>query len=142
MNRRRQSTLRRSSCPTHVRQGATVLAEANFALVSQDFSPKEREIRARARSFVDRDLLPVINDHWERATFPFELIPGLRDIGMAGTIIDGYGCAGFTHREYGIAAMELARGDGSINPFTAVQSGLAMGTIHRVGSDEARKSVV
>lgn len=117
----------------------SLTSPGDFFLFESDLSDRESEVRGRVRGFVDDALLPVINEHWERASFPFELLPGLRGIGMAGTTISGYGCPGFTAREYGIAAMELARGDGSINTFMAVQSGLAMGTIHRLGSEAQRQ---
>lgn len=111
----------------------------DFFLFSGDLSEQENARREEVRSFVETALLPVINEHWENATFPVELLPHLRRLGIAGTTISGYGCPGLTAREAGLVAMELARGDGSVNTFMAVQSGLTMGTIHRLGSEEQRR---
>lgn len=112
---------------------------SDFFLMSSLLSPRENATRKRVREFVDTRLLPIINEYWERAEFPEELIPDLRELGIAGTNITGYGCPGMSSLELGITAMELSRGDGSINTFLAVQSGLAMGSISRLGSDEQKQ---
>jgi glutaryl-CoA dehydrogenase len=80
----------------------------------------------------------VINDYWERAAFPFELVPKLAELGVAGTTIEGYGCPGMSRLAAGIVSRELSRADGSLNTFFAVHSGLAMGSIALLGSEEQR----
>ncbi|MGZ4194505.1 MAG: acyl-CoA dehydrogenase family protein, partial [Solirubrobacteraceae bacterium] len=72
------------------------------------------------------------------AEFPFELVPKLAALEVAGTTIDGYGCPGMSRLAAGIVSRELARADGSLNTFFAVHSGLAMGSIALLGSDEQR----
>jgi glutaryl-CoA dehydrogenase len=111
---------------------------ADFYLLDETLSEEEREIRDRVRSFADREVLPVINGYWERAEFPFELIPKLAALGIAGASIEGHGCPGMSRLAAGIVARELARGDGSVSTFFAVHSGLAMGTIDMLGSDEQK----
>src|ERR1700761_9201824 len=101
-------------------------------------SEQERAIRDRVRAFADRDVLPIINDYWERAEFPFELVPKLAELGVAGTTIEGYGCPGMSRLAAGIVSRELSRADGSLNTFFGVHSGLAMGTINLLGSEEQR----
>ncbi|WP_248764096.1 acyl-CoA dehydrogenase family protein [Pseudarthrobacter sp. SSS035] len=100
---------------------------------------EERELRSRVRNFVDKDLLPVINGYWERAEFPFELIPKLAALGIIGSTIQGFGCPGLSRLAAGMVATEISRGDGSVNTFLGVQSGLAMGTINMLGSQEQKE---
>jgi glutaryl-CoA dehydrogenase len=80
----------------------------------------------------------VINDYWERAEFPFAMIPKFAALGIAGGTIEGYGCPGMSEVASGLVAAELARGDGSLNTFFGVHSGLAMGTIAMLGSEEQK----
>jgi glutaryl-CoA dehydrogenase len=87
------------------------------------------------RHFVDDEILPIINNYWERAEFPWELVPKLAELGIIGGMIKGYGCPGLTRREAGIVAREMGRGDGSVNTFLGVHSNLAMGTINLLASD-------
>jgi glutaryl-CoA dehydrogenase len=102
-------------------------------------SPEERDIRDRVRAFSDEEVLPVINDYWERGEFPFELVPKLAALNLAGGTITGYGCPGLSHVAVGVGAMELSRGDGSMETFLGVTSGLAMGSIYRCGSEEQKQ---
>ena len=59
-------------------------------------SDEERAIRDRVRAFADREVTPVINGYWERAEFPHALIGKLAGVGIAGTVIEGYGCPGMS----------------------------------------------
>jgi glutaryl-CoA dehydrogenase len=116
---------------------ATAGAQDVFRL-DDTLDDAERELRDRVRAYGDEHVLPVINDYWERAEFPFELIAPLAELGVVGGIIEGYGCPGLSRRASGIVARELARADGSLNTFFGVHSGLAMGAIALLGS-EAQK---
>ena len=111
---------------------------ADYYRLDEQLTDEERAIRDRVRAFGEHDVIPVINDYWERAEFPFELVPKLAELGVAGTTIDGYGCPGMSRLAAGIVGRELARADGSMNTFFAVHSGLAMGSIALLGSDEQR----
>ncbi len=99
----------------------------------------ERALRDRIRAYVASDILPIINDYWERAEFPAELLPGLARLGIIGSTISGYGCPGLSRRAAGIVAREMARGDGSINTFLGVHSSLCMGAISMLGSEEQKQ---
>lgn len=112
---------------------------SDYFLLDDELSAEERGLRDRVRAFVEADILPVINDHWERAEFPSGLIPGLAGLGIIGSTIRGYGCPGLSRRAAGIVAREIARGDGSINTFVGVHSSLAMGSINMLGSEEQRR---
>jgi len=98
----------------------------------------DRALVARVRAFVDAEVTPVINEYWEKADFPYQLLPKIAELGIVGTAVRGYGAPGLTRLQTGLVAMELSRGDGSVNTLNAVQSGLVMGTINMFG-DEAQK---
>lgn len=112
---------------------------SDFYVVDDFMNDDDRAIASRVRAFVDERVTPIINEYWEKADFPYELIPHFRELGIIGTAIEGYGSAGLTRLQTGLVAMELARGDGSINTFNAVHSGLAMGTVNLLGSDEQKQ---
>jgi glutaryl-CoA dehydrogenase len=100
---------------------------------------EERAIRDRVRAFCDAEVTPVINEYWERAEFPFVLIPKLAELNVAGGSIQGYGCPNMSALASGLVALELARGDASICTFFGVHSGLAMSSIAMLGSEEQKQ---
>ena len=108
-------------------------------LLDETLPADVRELRDRVREFAETRVLPIINAYWERAEFPSELIAPLRELGVTGGIIEGYGCPGFSRLASGIVARELARVDGSFNTFFGVHSGLAMGSIALCGSEEQKQ---
>src|SRR4051812_35947777 len=99
----------------------------------------DREIRDRLRDFCAREVTPVANDYWERADFPFELVPKIAGLNLAGGVIHGHGCPGMSATAAGLVSMEWARADGSIATFFGVHSNLAMQSIDMLGSDEQRE---
>lgn len=111
----------------------------DFYRLDDLLTDEEREIRDRVRAFCDVEITPIINHYWERAEFPYELIPKLAELNIAGGTIQGYGCPGMSSVANGLAAMELARADGSIDTFFGVTSGLAMGSIYFCGSEAQRQ---
>jgi glutaryl-CoA dehydrogenase len=103
-------------------------------------SDEEKRVRDRVREFVDREVIPVAAGYWDRAEFPFGLLPGLGELGLMGGVIpEEYGCAGWNNVAYGLAIAELARGSGSLATFLHVQSGLAMTAIYELGSEEQKR---
>src|SRR4028119_1451190 len=112
----------------------------DFIKADRLLSDAEVEVRERVRGFVDREVIPSAAEHWDRAEFPFDLLPGLGELGlMGGTFSPEYGCAGWNNVAYGLAIAELARGSGSLATFLHVQSGLAMTAIHELGSEEPKQ---
>ena len=112
----------------------------NFINADRLLSDEEKDIRGRVRDFVDREVIPTAADYWDRAEFPFELLPGLGELGlMGGTFSEEYGCSGWNNVSYGLSIAELARGSGSLATFLHVQSGLAMAAIHELGSEEQKQ---
>jgi glutaryl-CoA dehydrogenase len=100
---------------------------------------EEREVRDRVRDFADREVIPVINEFWQKEEMPLELFYKLVDLGIVGGSIEGYGCPGLSLVATGLAAVELSRGDGSLNTLLGVHSGLGMGSIYICGSEEQRQ---
>lgn len=112
---------------------------ADFYAFEQLLSEDERAILHRVRDFMTTEVQPVLLEHWSKATFPFEILPGLRALGIGGLPYQGYDCPGQSFLLDGMVAMELARTDCSIATFSGVHSGLAMGSIRLCGSDEQRE---
>jgi glutaryl-CoA dehydrogenase len=106
--------------------------------LDDEFSAAELELRAAVREFVDRRIRPGIADWFDRAVFPVELVPEMAELGLLGMHLEGYGCAGRSAVEYGIAMQELEAGDSGIRTFVSVQGSLAMTAIHRFGSEEQK----
>lgn len=113
--------------------------DLDYYLFDSLLSDDERALRDKIRAFCDEEVAPIINDYWERAAFPFELVPKLAGLGVVGGTIAGYGCPGLSHVAVGLGAAELSRGDGSIETFVGVTSGLAMQSIYLCGSEEQKQ---
>ena len=111
----------------------------DYYVLDDLFTDEEREVRDKVRAFADTEVIPIINSYWEKAEFPFELVPKVAALGIAGGAIEGYGCPGMSHTAAGLVAIEMSRGDGSLNTFFGVHSGLAMGTIAICGSEEQKQ---
>jgi glutaryl-CoA dehydrogenase len=117
---------------------------ANFAgvdLLDLDSSLSDEELLARrtARQFVDERVLPIINKHYEEATFPVELVQQLGELGFFGANLKGYGCAEMSNVAYGLVMQELERGDSGLRSFASVQSALVMYPIYAYGSDAQKE---
>lgn len=106
--------------------------------IESEFTDEERAGRDRVRGFVDRRIRPHIADWYDRAHFPRELIPEMAELGLLGMHLHGYGCAGRSAVEYGLAMAELEAGDSGIRTFVSVQGSLAMSAIAKHGT-EAQK---
>ena len=111
----------------------------DFLQVDRQLTDGERAIRDRVRAFVDEHVIPNIEGWFERGEFPVELSKGFGDLGVLGMNLDGYGCAGSSAVEYGVANREVEYGDSGLRSFVSVQGSLAMFPIHRYGSAEQKQ---
>ena len=111
----------------------------DFYLMDELLTEEERNVRDKVRAFCDKEVIPIINDYWERAEFPFELVPKIAALNIAGNDIKGYGCPGLSAVGSGLIMLELARGDASVCTFFGVHSGLAMHSISMLGSEEQKQ---
>ncbi|KAM1749059.1 hypothetical protein ACFX15_009541 [Malus domestica] len=87
---------------------------------------------------MEKDVAPIMAEYWEKAEFPFQIIPKLGALRIAGGTIKGYGCPGLSITPNAFATAEIARVDASCSTFFLVHSSLAMLTIALCGS-EAQK---
>ncbi len=113
--------------------------DGDFYRIAGLLDAEEQTLLRRVRSFMEEKVAPVITQYWTRAEFPFELIPGYAELGIAGLAYDGPGCAGRSMLLDGLVMLELARVDCSIATFHGVHSGLAMGSIYLCGSEEQKR---
>ena len=112
---------------------------SDFYQTFQTLSASDQATVTKVREFMQTAVAPIINAFWERDEFPFDLVPGIRDLGIAGLGFEGYGCAGGSNLLGCYVAMEIAKIDCSIATFYGVHSGLAMGSIYLCGSEEQKK---
>ncbi len=110
----------------------------DYLLIDSQLSEQELMVRQTARRFVDDEVLPVIRDCFREARFPKELIPQMAALGFLGANLEGYGCAGMSHVEYGLIMQELERGDSGLRSFVSVQGALVMYPIFEYGSEEQK----
>ena len=106
--------------------------------VRSELTDEERMVQESVARFVDEKVLPIIRDAFENHYFPKDLVPQIAELGLLGSSIDGYGCAGLNSICYGLICQELERGDSGIRSFVSVQSSLVMFPIHVYGSDEQK----
>jgi len=111
----------------------------DFLNIEAHLSEGELAVRDRVRSFVRERIKPNIKDWFDRAVFPREIVPEFADLGVLGMHLEGYGCAGRSAVEYGLACMELEAGDSGLRTFVSVQGSLAMSAIHMFGSEEQKE---
>ena len=104
-----------------------------------ELSADELATRATVRAFVDETIRPNIAQWYEDAYFPVEIVPELGRMGLLGMHLKGYGCAGRSSVEYGLAGAELEAGDSGLRTFVSVQGSLAMSAIHKHGSEEQKQ---
>ena len=100
---------------------------------------EELMIRDTVREFVEEEIIPVLQQANRDEKFPMHLIPRFGELGLLGSTIQGYGCAGLGQVAYGLVTAELERGDSGIRSFCSVQSSLVMYPIHAYGSEAQRE---
>jgi len=113
--------------------------DGDFYDISLKLTPQQRELQIKVRNFMEDEIRPIANEYWNRAEFPFEIIPKMAELNICGLTIDGYGASNESFVMEGIIAMEMARVDVSISTFFGVHSGLAMGSIAVCGSEEQKR---
>ena len=107
--------------------------------VRASLAEEERMVQDSVARFVDDAVLPIIRSHFENHTFPKELVGELAGLGLLGSSLEGYGCAGMNAVSYGLICQELERGDSGLRSFVSVQSSLCMYPIYTYGSEEQRQ---
>ena len=106
--------------------------------IRSDLTEEETMVKDSVSRFVDDKVLPIIKESFENHTFANELVSDIAELGLFGSSIDGYDCAGLNSICYGLICQELERGDSALRSFVSVQSSLVMFPIHAYGSDEQK----
>ncbi|MCW8873035.1 MAG: acyl-CoA dehydrogenase family protein [Xanthomonadales bacterium] len=107
--------------------------------VASLLSEEELMIKDSVARFVDERAMPLIARHFDEAKFPAELVPEIAAMGLLGSSLEGYGCAGLNSVSYGLICQELERCDSGLRSFVSVQSSLCMYPIHAYGSEEQKQ---
>jgi glutaryl-CoA dehydrogenase len=101
---------------------------------------EQKHIREAVRSYVKKEISPIIEDYAQRAEFPQQIIKQLGELGCFGpTIPVEYGGGGLDYISYGLMMQELERGDSGVRSTASVQGSLVMFPIYAYGSEEQRK---
>jgi glutaryl-CoA dehydrogenase len=111
----------------------------DFFDIRSQLSEDEQLVQDTVARFTDEKVLPVIREAFEQHRFPAELVAGLAELGLLGSSIEGYDCAGLNGICYGLICQELERGDSGIRSFVSVQSSLCMWPIYAYGSEEQKQ---
>ncbi len=112
----------------------------DYYLMDELLSDEHKLIRDSARAWVKKEVSPIIDDYYERAEFPNQILNGLASIGGFGPYIpEEYGGAGLDQISYGLIMQELERCDSGLRSTSSVQSSLVMYPIYKFGSDDQRK---
>ncbi|MEM6640407.1 MAG: acyl-CoA dehydrogenase family protein [Pseudomonadota bacterium] len=107
--------------------------------VRGELSDDEVMVKDTVGRFVDEKVLPIIGSAFEEHRFPHELIAPIAEMGLLGSSIEGYDCAGMNGVSYGLICQELERGDSGLRSFVSVQSSLVMYPIYTYGSEAQRQ---
>jgi glutaryl-CoA dehydrogenase len=112
----------------------------DFYRIDDLLSHEELLVRDTVRRFVDEQVIPVIDQHFEDGTFPSGLIPQMASMGLFGANLpEEYGCANMNNVAYGLVMQELERGDSGLRSFASVQGALVMYPIHEFGTEEQKR---
>jgi len=107
--------------------------------VRSELSEDEIMVKDTVGRFVDDRVIPLMREAFEQHVFPQLLIGEVAALGLLGTSIDGYDCAGLNSVSYGLICQELERGDSALRSFVSVQSSLVMFPIHAYGSEDQKQ---
>jgi glutaryl-CoA dehydrogenase len=111
----------------------------NFIDFDTLLTPEQKDIRDSVRKFVDDEVLPLIQESYRNETFPTQLVKRFADLGLLGSNLKGYGCAGIDTISYGLVMQEIERADSGMRSFVSVQGSLCMYPIYAYGSKEQKE---
>jgi alkylation response protein AidB-like acyl-CoA dehydrogenase len=112
---------------------------SDFYQLTETLKPDEFDLLKQVRAFMEKEVAPIITKYWAEDSFPFEILPALKQLNIGGLGMQGYGMKGGSALLFGLVAMEMARFDASIATFWGVHNGLAMGSIYEAGTEEQKQ---
>jgi glutaryl-CoA dehydrogenase len=139
VDRLEQEGLAMTTTVSALAQDIGLARETDYFLMKDQLTEDELGLLYKVRSFAESEVLPVVNQYWERDEFPFELIPKFAGLKIVGDTMVGYGTTPMSAVGSGLAMYELSRVDGSIGTFFGVHVGLAMQSIYLLGSEEQKQ---
>ncbi|MCF6300860.1 MAG: acyl-CoA dehydrogenase family protein, partial [Proteobacteria bacterium] len=107
--------------------------------IRSELSEDEIMVQQSIGRWVDERVIPIIGDAFDKHEFPMDLVSEMAELGLFGSSLEGYGCAGLNYMSYGLICQELERGDSGLRSFASVQSSLCMFPIYTFGSDEQKQ---
>jgi len=111
----------------------------DYFQLEESLSKEEKNFRDKIRKFVDEECMPVISNHFDKGTFPVDLIPRMAEMGLFGIHVEGYGCTKATHSIDGLICQELGRCDSGLRAMFSVQNSLVMYPIYSFGSEKQKE---
>ena len=111
----------------------------DFCDITSLLTDEELLIQKTANEFVTKEFLPLVNEYYEKGSFPTKLIPVMGELGFFGaTLPKKYGGSEISSTAYGLIMQELEKGDSGLRSVCSVQGGLVMYPIHAYGSEEQK----
>ena len=112
----------------------------DYFLLDELLTDEQKVVRDSVRSYVKKEISPIIEDYAQRAEFPLQIVKQLGGLGCFGpTIPQEYGGGGLDYISYGLMMQELERGDSGVRSTASVQGSLVMFPIYAYGSEAQRK---
>ena len=116
------------------------LNSLDYLGIASHFTDEELMVQNTARDFCEKEVSPIIEEHYEKGTFPMHLVSQFAELGFLGVNIpEKYGCSGMSNVAYGLICQELERVDSGIRSFASVQGSLVMYPIFAYGNEEQKK---
>ncbi|MFT3705800.1 MAG: acyl-CoA dehydrogenase family protein [Agriterribacter sp.] len=111
----------------------------DYLLLDDLLTEEQKLIRESVRSYVKKEISPIIEESAQKAEFPQQIVKQLGDLGcFAPTIPHRYGGGGLDYISYGLMMQELERGDSGVRSTASVQGSLVMFPIYEYGNEEQR----
>ena len=110
----------------------------DYFQIEELLTGEEKSFRDKVRKFVNEECMPDIANHFDKGTFPMQVIPRMAEMGLFGLHVDGYGCNKTNHTIYGLICQEMGRCDSGIRAMFSVQNSLVMYPIFAFGSEDQK----
>jgi len=112
----------------------------DFCNITSLLTDEELLIQKTANQFVAEEFNPIVNEYYEKGSFPLDLIPKMGELGFFGaTLPKKYGGSEITSTAYGLIMQELEKGDSGLRSVCSVQGSLVMFPIYQYGTDEQKE---
>lgn len=123
------------------KQAPKTIRPLDLADIDDQLSEEEKAIRQAVRHTCEQEVDPYIAQWFESGEMPAlrELAKKFGEVGLFGMHLEGYGCAGMSAVDYGLACLELEASDSGIRSLVSVQGSLAMFGIWRWGTEEQKQ---